>query len=239
MGPAGQFLKPDVTAPGAQVLAGNTPTPDDVAGGPPGEYFQAIAGTSMSSPHGAGSAILLKSLHPHWSPSAIKSALMTTAVTDVVKHDLVTPADPFDFGAGRIDLNNAGAAPIVFEETALRMFTLGSNPITALDVNVPSINAPTMPGTVTVLRTATNVGDRAYNFEVETEAPDGATIEVQPKRGRIPAGERRTFEVTITSNAPTGQYFGEVTFPVKVATGDPPAGGVLQPAGGRHAGPDM
>jgi subtilisin family serine protease len=127
-GPGGQFLKPDITAPGAQILAGNTPIREDVSGGPPGEYFQAIAGTSMSSPHAAGSAILLKALHPDWSPGAIKSALMTTAITDVVKEDLVTPADPFDFGGGRVDLNNAGDAPIVFDETALRMATLGNNP---------------------------------------------------------------------------------------------------------------
>ena len=67
-GPAGHFIKPDITAPGVQILAGASPTPptpDPVDGGsPPGEFFQAIAGTSMSSPHIAGSAILLKALHP-------------------------------------------------------------------------------------------------------------------------------------------------------------------------------
>ena len=140
-----------------QVLAGNTPTPDEIAGGPPGEYYQAIAGTSMSSPHIAGSAILMKALHPAWTPGEIKSALMTTANTNVVKEDLVTPADPFDFGAGRVDLTKAGAAAIVFEDTAIRMFDLGQSGLTALDLNLPSINVPTMPGTVTVHRTATNV----------------------------------------------------------------------------------
>ena len=67
-GPAGLFVKPDITAPGVQILAGHTPTPESVVEGPPGEYFQAIAGTSMSSPHIAGSAALIKALHPSWTP---------------------------------------------------------------------------------------------------------------------------------------------------------------------------
>ncbi len=52
-GGPGQTLgvsKPDVTAPGLQILAYNTPTPATVAGGPPGELFMSIASTSMSSP---------------------------------------------------------------------------------------------------------------------------------------------------------------------------------------------
>ena len=209
-GPGGQFLKPDITAPGVQILAGNTPTPDEVPAGPPGEYFQAIAGTSMSSPHIAGSAILLKSLHPDWTPGAIKSALMTTATTAVVKEDLTTPADPFDDGSGRVDLTKAGAAPVVFDETALRMFGLGNDPVTALDVNVPSVNVPTMPGTVTVHRTAANVTGSTYRYRVAATAPTGSKITVRPDHGKIRPGESQTFEITITSNAPSGQYFGEI-----------------------------
>src|SRR5207248_304920 len=55
-GPTGDFIKPDVTAPGIQVLAGTTPQPDQTTAdnGPPGNLFMAIAGTSMSSPHAAG-----------------------------------------------------------------------------------------------------------------------------------------------------------------------------------------
>ena len=97
-GPGGQFVKPDITAPGVQVLAGNTPTPDEVAAGPSGQYFQAIAGTSMSAPNVAGSAILVKALHPDWTPGAIKSALMTTATSAVVKEDGTTPAGPVRHG---------------------------------------------------------------------------------------------------------------------------------------------
>src|SRR5262245_9992391 len=59
-GPGGFFtgLKPDISAPGVQILAGNTPTPDAVELGPPGEMFMAIAGTSMAAPHITGSAAL-------------------------------------------------------------------------------------------------------------------------------------------------------------------------------------
>ena len=67
-GPGGLGIKPDITAPGVQILAGNTPTPDAVDGGPAGEYFQAIAGTSMSAPHIAGAAVLLKAAHPTGRP---------------------------------------------------------------------------------------------------------------------------------------------------------------------------
>ena len=68
-GPGGGFIKPDVTAPGVQIMAGDTPI-EETAGesGPPGEIFQAIAGTSMSSPHVAGAAILARAVHPSWTP---------------------------------------------------------------------------------------------------------------------------------------------------------------------------
>jgi subtilisin family serine protease len=99
--------KPDVTAPGVQILAGHTPLPATVEGGLPGQLFQAIQGTSMSAPHAAGSAALLKDLHPDWTPAEIKSALMLTANANHVKEDGVTPADAYDMGSGRIDLSKA------------------------------------------------------------------------------------------------------------------------------------
>jgi len=211
-GPGGQFLKPDITAPGVQVLAGNTPVPDDVAGGPSGQFYQAIAGTSMSSPHIAGSALLVKAQHRTWTPGGIKSAIMTTATTKVVKEDLVTPADAFDMGAGRVDLTKAGDAPIVFDETAANMVTLGKNPLTAVNLNLPSVNVPTMPGTVRVTRTATNVTARTYAYNVTATAPAGSRISVSPRSGTIRPGRSQTFQITISSSAPSGQYFGQIDF---------------------------
>ncbi|TKY65279.1 serine-type endopeptidase [Spatholobus suberectus] len=76
------ILKPDVTAPGVNILAAYSlfasasNLPSDPRRGFP---FNVLQGTSMSCPHVAGIAGLLKTLHPDWSPAAIKSAIMTTA----------------------------------------------------------------------------------------------------------------------------------------------------------------
>ena len=205
-GPAGLFLKPDVTAPGVQILAGNTPlggVPAD-GGGPPGELFQAIAGTSMSSPHVAGAALLLRAAHPGWSPGQVKSALMSTATTDVVKEDLKTPADPFDFGAGRIDIGAATAAPLTFDESADDFFALGNDPLNAVHLNLPSINAPVMPGRIVTTRVATNATDERLRFEVEASAPERSSISVEPKRFDVEPGESVTLTVTVESDTPVG-----------------------------------
>ena len=110
-----EIIKPNITAPGVQILAGASP--QHVGAGAHGEFFQSIQGTSMSSPHVAGAAALLMAVHADWTAAEIESALMTTANTNHVKDDGVTPADPFDIGAGRIDLNLAALAPLVMDET--------------------------------------------------------------------------------------------------------------------------
>jgi uncharacterized repeat protein (TIGR01451 family) len=109
------IIKPNVTAPGVQILAGASPEHDGE--GAQGELFQSIQGTSMSSPHVAGAGALIRAVHPNWSPSEIESALMTTADTDHVKENGLTKADPFDMGGGRIDLLVAAKAPLVLHET--------------------------------------------------------------------------------------------------------------------------
>lgn len=210
-GPAGRFIKPDVTAPGVQILAGHTPVPDSVTGGPPGELFQAIAGTSMSSPHVAGAALLLRDAHPTWTPGQIKSALMTTSITDVLKEDLVTPADPFDRGAGRIDIQNSSVAPLTFDETAADYAALTADPLHAVDLNVPSINAPVLPGRLVTTREARNVTGSTLAFRVDTQAPAGSTIDVSPARFRLAPGATQTLRVTISTDAPVDtQQFGEI-----------------------------
>lgn len=209
-GPGGFGIKPDITAPGVQILAGHTPTPDTVEVGPPGELYQAIAGTSMSAPHIAGSAALLKALHKDWTPGQIKSALMTTAKGGVVKEDESTPADPFDVGSGREDLTKAGNPGLTFDETAERMFALGSELPTAVHLNLPSVNAPVMPGTITTVRTAKNVTGKTQTYTVQVTSPAKSKITVSPNTFTVKAGKSVDLKITITSTAATGQYFGEI-----------------------------
>ena len=72
-GVAPDIIKPDVTAPGVNVLAGNTPTPVGFSqpeqGAPGSAVPSQSAGTSMSSPHVAGLFALLKQAHPDWTPA--------------------------------------------------------------------------------------------------------------------------------------------------------------------------
>ena len=100
---------------------------------------------------------------------------------------------------------------MVFDDSAQHMFETGGDPLLAIDVNIPSINLPTMPGSVTVTRTATNVTKKAYNFKVNTEAPDGSTITVTPKSGKIKAGSPGVHD-HLTSNAPRVSTSGRSTW---------------------------
>jgi subtilisin family serine protease len=214
-GPVGDFLKPDVTAPGLQILAGNTPTPDPVetALGPPGNLYQAIAGTSMSAPHVTGAAALLFALHPDWTPGQVKSALETTAKTSVVKTDRVTRADPFDVGGGRIDLTKAGDPGLTFDETAAHYVASAALPAAdRIDLNLPSVNAPTMPGAITTTRTAKNVTGSTLNYKVTATAPKGAQITVVPNSFSVQPGKTVKLTIAITGLGLTdGQYFGQIT----------------------------
>jgi hypothetical protein len=210
-GPGGLFIKPDITAPGVQILAGHTPTPEASTEGPPGEFFQAIAGTSMSSPHIAGSAALMAALRPEWTPGQIKSALMTTAIQDVVKEDGTTPADPLDFGSGRVDLALAAMTGLTFDASADDMNALGDDPVGSVQLNVPSINAPVMPGRLVVERVATNVSGKRARYGVTATSPEGSTITVSPARINLAAGGSVVLTVTIESDDDSDEFqFGQI-----------------------------
>lgn len=117
------ILKPDLIAPGVNILAGWTG-----AAGPTGLQedtrrvsFNIVSGTSMSCPHVSGLAALVKGVHPDWSPAAIKSALMTTTYTtykdgETIK-DVATgqPSTPFDYGAGHVNPVSALDPGLVYD----------------------------------------------------------------------------------------------------------------------------
>ena len=213
-GPTGDWIKPDVTAPGIQVLAGMTPQPDQTTAdnGPPGNLYQAIAGTSMSSPHAAGVSALVKAVHPLWTPEEIKSALMTSAVQTVVKEDGITPAGPFDDGAGSIRADRAVNPTLVFNETYSDFVAAGSDTLHRIDLNLASVDATTMSGSITTSRTAINVSGANQTLDANVTAPAGVTITVNNGRALIlRAGATLTFPITIDAPAvANGQYTGSI-----------------------------
>src|SRR4029079_8539330 len=145
--------------PGIQVLAGMTPQPSQTTptNGPSGNLYQAIAGTSMSSPHAAGVSALVKSVHPDWTPAEIKSALMTSSVQSVVKEDGTTAATPFDDGAGSIRADRPVNLTLVFDESVGDFRASATDPLHRIDLSIACVDAPTMTGVITTKRTATNV----------------------------------------------------------------------------------
>lgn len=110
-GPNGEpnFLKPDIAAPGTDILSAFSPDEGN------GITFSSLTGTSMASPHVAGAAALMKQKHPQWNAVQIKTALMSTSKMDGLhKEDLITEADPFDVGAGRLDIPSSFDAALTF-----------------------------------------------------------------------------------------------------------------------------
>ena len=234
---ASDLIKPDVTAPGVQILAGNSPYPDPDA--VQGELFQAIAGTSMSSPHVAGLFALLKQVHPDWSAAMAKSALMTTAYQKVRDNDRDSAADPFAMGAGHVNpgkLDKKGSSfqpGIVYDAglfdyaaftcgAELGVFTPGSCdylesigvPSDASDLNLPSIGIAELAGSQTVTRTVTSVASSTLRWVANREAPPGYSMTVSPGSMTLAPGESRSFTVTLTNaGAPAGEWaFGALTW---------------------------
>lgn len=201
-------LKPDVSAPGLEVLAA---VKDGTIDPSPGAELDLYQGTSMSSPHVAGAAALLKVLHPDWTPAEIKSALMLTAYDGLLKEDKTTPADPFDIGAGRIQLELAGLTGLVMDETIANYEA--ANPEKGGDprsLNLASLYHSECVGECSWTRTFTSVAGVSATYTVS--AP--AWIAVEPGTFTIAPGAKQ--EITITADvaaAPTDEWlFGKVEF---------------------------
>ena len=206
------FVKPDVTAPGVDILAGQTP---DVANGLRGETYQYLTGTSQAAPEVAGIAALLKEAHPDWSPGALKSALMTTAYTAVIRED-GTWADAFDMGAGHIDPNFAidpglvydsdfrdhaaylcGLREPPFSPTDCADLAAAGYPSAAVDLNLPSIGLAEFISGDTVRRRVTNLGPPA-TFTAEVIPPPNVDVVVDPSSLVLGTGQTGDFTLRFT-----------------------------------------
>lgn len=219
------ILKPDVAAPGVDVLAGYsadlTPTERDaVAAGTlaPPAAFLPLNGTSMATPHVAGLGALLRQAHPGWSPMAIKSALMTTA-SMTLDNGLTGAANgrtPWSQGAGHIQPNSAVNPGLVFDsgprdwtQYQCNVNKAGvKNPADCSDpaigtmtdtvnLNLASIHAGTVVDTVVVTRRVTNVGTSAATYQAALTGMTGFALEVSPSTLQLAPGETKSFTVRI------------------------------------------
>jgi subtilisin family serine protease len=110
----GHDLKPDISAPGGQILSSTLPNTDK-------SRFAVFDGTSMATPHVAGAAALVLQLHPSWTPAQVKSALMSTAAPAWGNTARTQEAPVQLEGAGLVSLPNA-ADPRVFSDPASLSF---------------------------------------------------------------------------------------------------------------------
>ncbi|CAN0863796.1 Subtilisin-like protease SBT1.7 [Linum grandiflorum] len=223
-----EILKPDLIAPGVNILAGWTGKvgPTGLAADPRRVEFNIISGTSMSCPHVAGLAALVKAAHPEWSPAAVRSALMTTAY---VSYKDGNDSTPFDHGAGHVDPVSALNPGLVYDLTAedylsflcalnyteLQINTVARRNYTCdpkkkhsvADFNYPSFAVNKKKAAVLVVkhtRTVTNVGASGgvYKVSVTPEQIPGVKIVVEPETLSFKeANEKKGYTVTFMASS--------------------------------------
>lgn len=182
-GPNGDsnMLKPEIAAPGHDILSAA-----------PGQSYMAISGTSMASPHVAGAAALLLAHNPDLLPQQVKSILMTSSVDGVRKEDGVTPADPFDVGAGRLELPRAFNTGITFD--------------------VASFANPMCLNVCNFTRQITNLDDAAGEWQVAVAFTNPNVTATYPETLTLEANGSAEFALEVVGrHADEGWQFGTVT----------------------------
>lgn len=223
----GDLLKPDITAPGVDVIAAVSPS------GHHGSDYDAVSGTSMAGPHIAGVGALLRAAYPTWSPTAIKSAIMTTAGLLDNAGKVIQRADadgtPLDYGAGHVRARRAFDPGLVYDSAPEDWIKYGcgtgqfqlvtawcetTGAIDPSDLNYPSIAVGDLPGRQLVSRTVTNVTDRTSVYVAKVQAPTGFTVKVTPATITVRPGTSATFKVEINRTDATydAWAFGALTW---------------------------
>ncbi|KAF5931133.1 hypothetical protein HYC85_032006 [Camellia sinensis] len=173
----------------------------------------------MSCPHVSAVAAIIKSVHPSWSPAAIKSAIMTTATIldntgKLIERDLQggTPTTPFDYGSGQINPVAAVDPGLIYDfdsndiidflcstgSTHSQMVNLtgvvvscknSSTP--SYDFNYPSIGVSNMSGSLSVHRTVTYYGKGSIVYYSQVDYPSGVKVKVTPNKLEFSLAEEK------------------------------------------------
>ncbi|CAN6292450.1 unnamed protein product [Urochloa humidicola] len=198
------ILKPDLLAPGVNILAG-VPTKEGK------NPFDFKSGTSMAAPHVSGLVALFRTLHPHWSPAAIRSAFMTTADfldntgKSILDEHRAAATGAYDTGAGHVNVARALDPGLVYDlepemyavyvcsilgEAALRRITCDNSrrcpdSVTKMDesnLNYPSITVPLRPSPFIVVRILTNVAPLGPPevYTIRVDMPPEVRVTVTP-----------------------------------------------------------
>ncbi|XP_042508546.1 subtilisin-like protease SBT1.8 [Macadamia integrifolia] len=208
-----QILKPDLIGPGVNILAAWSESvgPTGLAKDTRKTQFNIMSGTSMSCPHISGVAALLRAAHLDWSPTAIKSALMTTSYTqDNTQSPIRDAADgalstPWAHGSGHVDPLKALSPGLVYDATPedyiafLCSLGYGIDQVQAVtkrpnitcsrkfkdpgQLNYPSFSV--LFGKTRVVRYTrelTNVGDASSTYNVTVGGPRGVVVKVTPSK---------------------------------------------------------
>ena len=185
----GHMLKPDISAPGLDVLSSTV-----------GSTFAVFAGTSMATPHIAGSAALLLERHPSWTPSQVKSALMSTA------------------GPAWGNTARTQEAPVVLEGAGLANLVAADDPKIFTDpqsLSFQRINIAPGAQRSSMLLTVSDTGDGGGDWSVTVEPQvqtSGVQIDV-PGFIHVPPGGDVALPVTVRAavNSNLGENYGFIT----------------------------
>lgn len=205
-------VKPDISAPGVQVLAACPPASLlgalAAAANPMTPNYIRIDGTSMASPHTAGAVTLIKQAHLDWSPDVVRTVLINTA-TNMRDQAGNTKADGPDAdsiiaqGGGLIDVYHAVNAkalmgvegdgidkPSILGSHSYGEVPVANNRITySAPINVTIRDLSGEGGTYTL-----NV---ANNRDLELT---GINVSTSQSSVSVPAGGSTTFTVNASFN---------------------------------------
>lgn len=103
-------IKPDVTAPGSEIVAAKAK--EGFIGTPVEPGYVSMSGTSMATPHVAGAAALLAQKNPQWTSGQLKAALTASARPTAGE-------SAYAQGSGRIDVAKSLAQNVTSEPTSV------------------------------------------------------------------------------------------------------------------------